>query len=187
MMRDFMQSEYDVFFHFLTLGSLGPSKLDAVLRSWFTLLFTIIYTIILSAILVVCHVDLDMVSLPTALFHGNYIWSDVEIVKEPFFLNVILTSTISLGWIALFLDILSTWCRFKDSLDNENEFWGKTVLLEGLFGCESICRTSFNLMDYCQRATVNLRLLISDWMIFVRARCLRARAQRDHLWLRQQP
>ena len=157
-----MQSEYDVFFHFLTLGSLGPSKLDAVLRSWFTLLFTIIYTIILSAILVVCHVDLDMVSLPTALFHGNYIWSDVEIVKEPFFLNVILTSTISLGWIALFLDILSTWCKFKDSLDNETDFWGKTVLLEGLSGRDSISSASFNLMHYCQRSAVTLQLFISN-------------------------
>ena len=143
MMREFVQSEYEVFFHFLTLASLGTSKLDAVLRSCLTLLFTIIYTIILSAILVVCYVD------------PAYNWSTYEIVKEPFFLNLILFSTIGIGWIALFLDILSAWCKFKDSLDNENEFWGKTVLLEGLFGCESICRTSFNLMDYCQRASVN--------------------------------
>ena len=58
MMRDFMQSEY-VIFHFLTLASLGASKMDAVLRTGFTLLFTIIYTIILSTILVGCYVDPD--------------------------------------------------------------------------------------------------------------------------------
>ena len=131
-MRDFMQSEY-VALHFLTLGSLGVSESDAVLRSWLTLLFTIIYTIILSAILVVCYVDPDMgsINLPTL----GLIWSDLEIVKEPFFFNLILCSTISLGWIALILDILSAWCRFwfKDSLEDETEFWGKTVLLEGIF------------------------------------------------------
>ena len=127
-----MQSEY-VALHFLTLGSLGVSESDAVLRSWLTLLFTIIYTIILSAILVVCYVDPDMgsINLPTL----GLIWSDLEIVKEPFFFNLILCSTISLGWIALILDILSAWCRFwfKDSLEDETEFWGKTVLLEGIF------------------------------------------------------
>ena len=52
LMRGFMKSEW-VVLHWLTLGSLGASKMDAVFRSWFTLLFTIIYTIILSAILVI--------------------------------------------------------------------------------------------------------------------------------------
>jgi len=133
-----MQSEY-VYFHWLTLGNLGTSKLEAVLRTWLTLLFTIIYTILLLAILVVCYVDPDKnyINLPILVLRRN--WYDFNIVKEPFFLNLIFFSTISLGWFALFLDILSTWCRFKDSLDNETEFWGKTVLLEGLFSCNSIC------------------------------------------------
>ena len=63
----------------------------------------------------------------------KFTWSDLEMAKEPFFLNLILLSTIGLGWIALFLDILSTWCKFHDSLDDETGFWGKTVLLEGMF------------------------------------------------------
>ena len=132
-MRDFMQSEY-VAFHWLTLGSLGASKMDAVLRSWGTLLFTIIYTIILSVILVVCYVDPDMGSIIIPTLGLIFTWSDMEIVKEPFFLNLILCSIISLGWIALILDILSAWCRFrfKDYLDDETGFLGKTVLLEGL-------------------------------------------------------
>ena len=64
MMRDFMQSEnVYVGLHFLTLASLGASKMDAVLRTGFTLLFTIIYTMILSTILVVCYVDPDLGSV----------------------------------------------------------------------------------------------------------------------------
>merc|ERR1711884_194728 len=106
MMRDFMQSEYDVLFHFLTLATLGASKLDAVLRSYCTLLFTIIYTIILSAILVVCYVDPEKGSIQLSIMGMEYTWSDLEIVKKPFFFNLILYSTLGLGWIALFLDIL---------------------------------------------------------------------------------
>ena len=131
-MKEFMKSEY-VAWHWMTLASLGASKMDAVLRTWLTILFNIIYTIILSAILVVCYVDPDMGSTQLPILGMEYTWSDLEIVKKPFFLNLILYSTISLGWTALFLDILSTWCKFKDSLDYEFEFWGKTVLLEGLF------------------------------------------------------
>ena len=132
MMRDFMQSEYAIV-HFLTLASLGVSKMDAVLRTGFTLLFTIIYTIILSTILVVCYVDPDIGSIQLPTLGIKYTWSDLKMVKEPFFLNLIILSTIGLGWIALFLDILSTWCKFKDSLNDETGFWGKTVLLEGIF------------------------------------------------------
>ena len=134
-----MQSEY-VLLHWVTLGSLGPSKLDAVLRTWLTLLFTLISTIILSAILVICYVDPDIVTVKGA---GG--WSNLTIVQKPFFLNLIIFSTITLGWAAFFLDILITWCKFKDSQDNETDFFGKTVLLEGLFGYRSIFRAPFNL------------------------------------------
>ena len=84
----------------------------------------------------VCYVDPDMGSVQLPVLGMEYTWSDLEIVRKPFFLNFILYSTISLGWIALFLDILSTWCKFKDSLDDESKFWSKTVLLEGLFSRE---------------------------------------------------
>ena len=133
-MRDFMQSEY-VLLHAVTLASLGTSKLDAILRTWLTLLFTILYTIILSSILVICYVDPDIVPVK------GVGWANFYIVLKPFFLNLIIFSTISLGWIPFFLDILITWCKckFKDSLDDESGFWGKTVLLEGLFICDSKC------------------------------------------------
>ena len=126
-----MKSEY-VVLHWLTLASLGASKMDAVLRSWFTLFFTIIYTIILSAILMVCYVDPEKVSVQLPKLGMEYTWSNLEIVKDPLFLNIILYSTITIGWTALVLDILSTWYRFKDSLNDETGFWGKTVLLAGL-------------------------------------------------------
>ena len=133
MMKDFMKSEY-VVLHWLTLGSLGTSKMDAILRSWFTLLFTIIYTIILLAILVVCYMDPEKGSVQLPVLGMEYTWSDLEMVKDPFFLNLILYSTIGLGWTTLFLDILSAWCRLKDSSDDEtiNIILGRTVLLKAL-------------------------------------------------------
>ena len=119
--------------------------MDAALRTWLTLLFTIIYTLILSAILVVCYVDPDKGSVHLSKLGMEYTWSDLEIVKEPLFLNLILYSTIGLGWIALFLDILSTWCKFKNSLNDETGFWDKTVLLEGLKFWKEIGRVETNL------------------------------------------
>ena len=132
-----MQSEY-VLLHAVTLASLGTSKLDAILRTWFTLLFTILYTIILSSILVICYVDPDIVPVK------GVGWANFYIVLNPFFLNLIIFSTISLGWIALFLDILITWCKFKDSQDDESGFWGKTVLLGGLFICTGCSKRTGN-------------------------------------------
>ena len=131
MMRDFMQSEY-VFLHWVTVASLGTSKMDAVLRTWLTLFFTIINSIILLVILVICYVDPDIVTI-----YGG--WSQWYLVQKPFFLNLIIFSTITLGWIPFFLDILITWCKFKDSLDDESGFWDKTVLLGGLYICDSKC------------------------------------------------
>ena len=139
-----MQSEYSNL-HALTLGNLGTSKLDAVLRTWLTLLSTIIYTVILSAILVVCYVDPEKGSIQLSIMGMEYTWSDLEIVKKPFFFNLILYSTLGLGWIALFLDILSTWCKYKVSLDDETGFWGKTVLLEGLTFMKEVRRIESNL------------------------------------------
>ena len=143
-MEDFKKSEY-VALHCLTLASLGASKMDAFLRTWLTILFNIIYTIILSAILVVCYVDPDMGSVQLSILGLDYTWSDLEIVKKPFFFNLILYSTLGLGWIALFLDILTTWCKYKVSLDDETGFWGKTVLLEGLTFMKEVRRIESNL------------------------------------------
>ena len=75
----------------------------------------------------------------------EYTWSDLEMIKKPFFFNLILYSTIGLGWIALFLDILSTWCKYKVSLDDETGFWGKTVLFEGQTFMKEVRRIETNL------------------------------------------
>ena len=76
--------------------------------------------------------DPDKGSVHLPLLGIEYTWSDLEMVKRPFFLNLILYSTIGLGWIALILDILSAWWRFKDSFDDETKILDRTVLLEGL-------------------------------------------------------
>ena len=77
-------------------------------------------------------------------------WSELEIVKDIFKLNMLLCSTIGLGWISFLLDIIITWCKshdwrshnwgplkkvvnwFVDPLDKEAGFWDEAVLLQAL-------------------------------------------------------
>ena len=77
-------------------------------------------------------------------------WSDLELVKDPLYLNLILGSTIGLGWFSLLVDVLLAWAKshdwrshkwgllnkvvdwFVDPLDKEAGFWDEAVLLQAL-------------------------------------------------------
>ena len=84
------------------------------------------------------------------IYGAGISWSELEIVKEPFFLNLLLGSTIGLGWISFLLDIILAWCKshdwrsynwgplrkavdwFVDPLDQKVGFWDRAILLQGL-------------------------------------------------------
>ena len=139
-----------VLLSWLTLAGLGRSKEAAVDRLWTTLTVTIIYSIILGVIITICNLDAN--SYYFRYFYGSagLSWSDLSIVKDPIFLNLLLSCNIALGWGAFLLDIIITWCKshdwrsynwgpmkkivdwFVDPLDQEAGFWDEAVLLQGL-------------------------------------------------------
>ena len=76
-------------------------------------------------------------------------WLDLELVKDDFYLNLLLSVTICLGWSSLMLDVFLAWCKSHDwriynwgplskivdwfvDEDGEMGFWKRAVLLEGI-------------------------------------------------------
>lgn len=116
-----------VFLSWLTLAGLGKSKVDAVYRLVSTLLVTITYSIILGIILAICNDD-----PASGYIHGYGLsWSDLELVKDTQYMNKILGSTISLGWISLIVDFVVAFIKSMFA-EGEGGFWDLAVLLEGL-------------------------------------------------------
>ena len=142
---DDQQAWESVFLSWLTLAGLGSSEYASVCRLYSTLLVTIIYSLVLTLILIVCNVDPD-----SGYIHGPGPWIELELVKKPVYMNLILGSTVALGWSSLLLDIFSAWCKshdwrshnwgplmmivdwFVDPQDDEVCFWDGAVLMEGL-------------------------------------------------------
>ena len=146
--KDGQQAWECVFLSWLTLAGLGRSKVAVVYRLVSTLLVTIIYSLILGIILAISNDD------PTSGYiHGAGLsWADLELVKDPLYLNLLLGSTIELGWISLLVDVLLAWIKSHDwrshnwgsfyskAVDkfvDEDEggdagFWNRAVRLEGL-------------------------------------------------------
>ena len=93
--------------------------------------------------MLICNVDPDFGYIAQ---HSGLKWSAMELVKDTFYMNLILGTTIGLGWISFLLDIIFTWLKsrdwrsgplsildwFLDPLDKEAGFWDRAVLLEGL-------------------------------------------------------
>ena len=144
---DTQQGWESLLFSWLTITSLGWSKDAAVYRLVSTIIVTIIYSLILTIILVICNVDAS-VHIHTA--GGGLNWYSREIVRQPFYLNLFISSTIGLGLTSLVLDIIITWCKFHhwrshnwgplksivewfvDDEDDKAGFWDGAVLLQGI-------------------------------------------------------
>ena len=139
--KDGQQAWECVFLSWLTLAGLGRSKVAVVYRLVSTLLVTIIYSLILGIILAISNDD------PTSGYiHGAGLsWADLKLVKGPLYMNLILGSTIGLGWFSLLVDVLLAWAKsrdwrsynwgpliFVDPQDEQAGFWDRTVLLVGL-------------------------------------------------------
>ncbi len=130
----------------LTVAGLGSGKLTAINRLVSTLLVTILYSLTLGIIMAICNVNVNI----AYIYVADILWSDITIVKETFFLNLLVGGTIALGWGAVLVDIIITWCKtrdwrshnwgplkkvvywFVDPLDQEAGFWDEAVLLQGL-------------------------------------------------------
>ena len=66
-------------------------------------------------------------------------WSELPLVQDLFTLNILLVSTLCLGWLSLVLDVITAavknYYRSRDSDTEDLEeasFWDNAILLEGL-------------------------------------------------------
>ena len=119
----------------LTITSLGRGKVAAVLRMASSFILNIAHTIIFIVILAICNTDPGLIDSEFGVS-----WSDLALVQDLTTLNILLVSTICLGWGALLLDVITAavknYYRSKDS-DTEDQrekasFWDNAILLEGL-------------------------------------------------------
>ena len=117
----------------LTITNLGRGKDAALYRLVSTFFWTIVHTITLSMILAICKSDKGNVDL----FFVK--WSELPLVQDLTTLNILLISTICLGWLSLVLDVITAAVKnHYRSRDNNTEdkeekvsFWNNAILMEG--------------------------------------------------------
>ena len=97
------------------------------MRTTTTYLWLIYYTLVLASIMVMYYFYPDF-SLPVGLVATD--WSKLPLLKETNTVNMLLASTISLGWISLLLDLLLAGLKYCCRNSKPN-FWDETVLLQG--------------------------------------------------------
>ena len=113
----------------LTITNLGRGKAAALFRLVSTLYLVIVYTITLTVILVICNTDPSNVDVLVVK------WTNLPLVQDLTTLNILLVSTICLGWLSLLLDVITAAVRYYyRSRDTEEEvsFWDGAILMEGI-------------------------------------------------------
>ena len=115
----------------LTITNLDNGKSSAVFRMVSSVYWTIVHTILLADILNSFH---------TGNVNAYWIKYDTEsaekLVHAPFTLNVLLVSTLGLGWLALVLDVITAVVKYRNNQTEEQvnaaSFWDGAIFLEGL-------------------------------------------------------
>ena len=125
-----------VFLGWLTITNLGKGKTASLYRLVTTLFWTVAHTLTLVFILVVCITD------PGFGVIGQYInWFKQALVKHLSTLNILLVSTLCLGWVSLVLDVIIAAVKYgyfkscDDSMKNQVDrfvLWEEAILLEGI-------------------------------------------------------
>ncbi len=114
----------------LTITNLGRGKTAALCRLVSTLHWTIGHTITFTVILAICNNDPGIIIVD---------WSRFPLVQNLTTLNILLGSSLCLGWLSLVLDVITAAVKnhYKDkNSDTEDQeeasFWDGAILLEGL-------------------------------------------------------
>ena len=121
-------------FVFLAHFKCKQGKAAALFRLVSTLFWTISYNIMLLVILGICNTDPSDVSIYDEGV-GDFYWSELALVQDITILNILLVSTICLGWLSLLLDVITAAVRYYyRSRDTEEEvsFWDGAILMEGI-------------------------------------------------------
>jgi len=139
----------------LTITNLDRGKAAALFRLVSTLFWTISYTIILLVILGICDTDPTNVSIDDKGVSDFY-WSELALVQHITTLNILLISTICLGWGSMVLDVITAAVKYKfcGHRDNNTEdqgvevsFWDYAILLEGLkYSRDHTIKETFSLL-----------------------------------------
>ena len=131
--KDWMRQLVEPSLSVLTLTNLGRGKAAALFRLVSTLYLVIVYTITLTVILAICNTDPSNVDVLVVK------WTPLPLVQDLTTLNILLVSTICLGWLSLVLDVIpaavKNHYRFRDTKEEQEEeasFWDNAILLEGL-------------------------------------------------------
>ena len=96
-----------IFLSFLTQTNLEDSRKAKTTRSIVFYYNLIMYVVILSTIVCICHTDPEFVQI----LGPNINWSELEIVKEKFYLHLAVGITFGFGFLSLAIDILLVCCR----------------------------------------------------------------------------
>ena len=102
-----------------------------------TIYWTIAHTITFTVILAICNTDPSIVYFD--LDADDYInWSELPLAQDLYTLNILLVSTLCLGWGSLVLDVIiatvKKCCRSRDRNSEDQEeasFWDNAILFEG--------------------------------------------------------
>ena len=96
----------------LTITNLRRSKVNALCRMISTIFWTTFNTISVLVILIICNTDPGIVTLPSIL-GDDIVWSELPLVQDLSMLNILIITTICLGWLAMVLDVIIASARFQ--------------------------------------------------------------------------
>ena len=135
--RDFSQELTEcLVLSLVTMTNLGTSKTATLFRVVSSVFWTTAHSITIAVILYVCNDDPSNIDI-----FGVVRWSELALVQDIFILNILLITTICLGWISLGLDVIYATVKYrycypssedKEDQTNMNRFWNGALLLEGL-------------------------------------------------------
>ena len=120
----------------LTITNLTSGKSSALCRLVSSIYWTVVHSILLADIINSYNTDNEW-----SIWEAYEIGSADALVQQPMTLNILLISTLCLGWVSLLLDVITAsvkycWCGPSDNnTENEPSFWDGAVFLEGLKFC----------------------------------------------------
>ena len=117
----------------LTITNIERNETAALFRMVSSIFWNTAHSITIAVILYICNDDPSYIDI-----FGNVKWSELALVQDISMLNILLITTIGLGWISLWMDMIYANVKYcykssKNTKDQTwNGFWQGALLLEGL-------------------------------------------------------
>ena len=120
----------------LTITNLKSEKSSALCRMVSSIYWTIVHSILLTDIIKSYNTDNER-----SIWNAYEIDSAEALVQHAFTLNILLITTLCLGWVSLLLDVITASVKFfscgptDNNTENEHSFWDGAIFIEGLKYC----------------------------------------------------